>query len=103
MTRSKLFEKFADMLEDVRWHASTFDNQARALRRAARQAEHYYLDNDNVNQLRSDLVAVSNRMAAEMEMIEDTIKELRKMKPFQAVSESPEHDLDNRPRRVSDQ
>ena len=102
MTKQELMQQFAGIIEDVRWYASTFDNQARSLRRAARQAEHYYFDNDNVSQLRSDLAAVSNRIAAEMEIIDDTIAELRTMRPFQVASEDPERDLDNRPRRASD-
>ena len=102
MTKQELLEQFVGVLEDVRWYASTLDNQARTLRRAARQAEHYYLDNDNVNQLTADLVGVSTRISVEMEIMSDTIAELRKMRPFQVVSEDPERDLDNRPRRVSD-
>lgn len=102
MTKQELLEQFVGVLEDVRWYASTLDNQARTLRRAARQAEHYYLDNDNVNQLVIDLVGVSTRISVEMEIMSDTIAELRTMRPFQVVSEDPERDLDNRPRRVSD-
>lgn len=102
MGKADRLEQFAELLDCINWHASTFDNQARTLRRSIKKAEQYYFDRFNVEQLAKDVGDVEARIISEMEMIEDTIKELKKLAPSLSAFEDPRHVADNRPRRASD-